>query len=120
MAAYVDTLEINPRLSKGPGSDLELGKKLYVGSCQSCHGAQAEGDGERFIPRLQAQPYRYLVRQFERIRDGQRKNAHAGMVAQIQEFGEAETQAVLDYVSRLEPPEELTAPEGWKNPDFVE
>jgi hypothetical protein len=26
---------------------------------------------------------------------------------------------MLDYVSRLEPPEELQAPEGWQNPDFA-
>jgi hypothetical protein len=42
------------------------------------------------------------------------------MVKQIQGFEEQQTQAVLDYVSRLEPPEELTAPEGWRNPDFAD
>jgi hypothetical protein len=41
------------------------------------------------------------------------------MVAQIKGFEEHETHAVLDYVSRLEPPEELQAPEGWHNPDFT-
>jgi hypothetical protein len=29
-----------------------------------------------------------------------------------------EISAVLDYSSRLQPAEELRAPEGWKNPDF--
>ena len=40
--------------------------------------------------------------------------------AQIQGFDERETRAVLDYVSRLEPPAVLRAPPGWRNPDFAE
>ena len=40
------------------------------------------------------------------------------MLAQIQGFEDRETRAVLDYVSRLEPPPELQAPPGWRNPDF--
>jgi hypothetical protein len=42
------------------------------------------------------------------------------MVTQIQGFDARQTHAVLDYVSRLEPPRELQAPPGWRNPDFVE
>ncbi len=42
------------------------------------------------------------------------------MVTPIQGFEESETKAVLDYVSRLEPPAELQAPPDWHNPDFVE
>jgi hypothetical protein len=42
------------------------------------------------------------------------------MVAQIQKIKEVEMNAVLDYVSRLEPPPELQAPKDWRNPDFVE
>jgi hypothetical protein len=41
------------------------------------------------------------------------------MVTQVQGFGERETHAVLDYVSRLEPPAAMQAPPGWKNPDFA-
>jgi hypothetical protein len=62
----------------------------------------------------------HLVRQFEWIRDGKRRNADPDMVAQIEGFEEREVRAVLDYVSRLEPPEEFRAPAGWRNPDFAE
>jgi hypothetical protein len=41
------------------------------------------------------------------------------MVAQIQNFEDREIQAALDYISRLEPPEDLQAPPGWSNPDFA-
>ena len=36
-----------------------------------------------------------------------------------EDFSPRQIQAVLDYVSRLEPPEELRATPGWRNPDFA-
>jgi cytochrome c553 len=118
VAAYIDTLEISIANDKGPGNDLELGERLYRENCASCHGETGEGNDETFTPRIQAQHFRYLRNQFEAIRDGKRLNANPDMVKQIQSFGEQQTNAVLDYVSRLEPPAALQAPEGWKNPDF--
>ncbi len=38
----------------------------------------------------------------------------------IQDFDERDVRAVMDYVSRLEPPAELQAPPGWRNPDFAD
>jgi cytochrome c553 len=119
VAAYIDTLEISVATRKGPGDDLELGERLYRENCARCHGATGEGNNETFVPRIHAQTYGYLLRQFEWIRDGKRRNANPDMVTQIQEFGERETHAVLDYVSRQEPPARLQAPPGWKNPDFA-
>lgn len=118
VAGYIDTLEISVENGKGDGSDLELGASLYAKNCVKCHGPTGEGAGSEFRPRIQAQHYRYLVTQFEQIRAGTRRNADPEMVKQIQAFEERETLAVLDYVSRLEPPEEYQAPSGWRNPDF--
>jgi cytochrome c553 len=120
VAGYIDTLEISVANGKGPGNDLELGGRLYAENCARCHGAAGEGNNDQYAPRIQAQHYKYLLRQFDWIRDGTRANANAEMVAQIKGFEESETKAVLDYVSRLEPPEELQAPSGWKNPDFAD
>lgn len=118
VAAYVSTLEISVANGKGPGSDLELGESLYQEHCARCHGKSGEGSNDDLSPRIQAQHYKYLLRQFQWIRDGKRRNANAEMQAQIQGFDEREIQAVLDYASRLMPPEELRAPADWKNPDF--
>lgn len=118
VAAYIDTLEISTGGGKGPGEDLELGERLYAEQCARCHGAQGEGNPDKLIPRIQAQHFNYLVRQFEWIRDGRRRNADAEMRAQIQDMDEHQMRAVLDYVSRLEPPEAYQAPPGWENPDF--
>jgi cytochrome c553 len=120
VAGYIDTLEISVQNGKGPGDDLERGRKLYEEHCVRCHGPAGEGDAAATIPRIQSQHYAYLVRQFHWIRDGQRRNANPEMVAQIQGFGDREVSAVLDYVSRLEPPEEFQAPPDWRNPDFMD
>jgi cytochrome c553 len=119
VTAYIDTLEISVDTGKGSGKDLELGEKLYAENCVRCHGPHGEGNPELFAPRIQSQHYNYLVRQFQWIRDGNRRNGNPDMVKQIQSFGDRETAAVLDYVSRLQPPPELQAPPGWQNPDFV-
>jgi len=118
VAAYIQRLKMNGNPGMGDGKDLDLGKKLYADNCVRCHGDKGQGDNDKFFPRIQGQHYAYLLRQYESIKGGKRRNANPDMVKQIQSFSERDTRAVLDYVSRLKPPPELTAPKGWKNPDF--
>ncbi|MBF0392673.1 MAG: c-type cytochrome [Alphaproteobacteria bacterium] len=115
---YIARLPMNPKNGVGPGDDLEHGKKLYADNCTRCHGETGEGDSEKFFPRIHGQHYAYLVRQYQWIKEGKRRNANPDMVKQIQQFTDKDTKAVLDYVSRLKPPKELTAEPGWKNPDY--
>jgi len=118
VAAYISKLPMNPENGVGPGDDLELGEKLYKDNCVRCHGANGEGDNEKFYPRIQGQHYAYLLRQFEWIRDGKRRNANPDMVKQIEGFSDRDMRAVMDYVSRQKPPAEMVAEPGWVNPDF--
>jgi cytochrome c553 len=118
VAEYISTLEISVENGKGPGTDLDLGESLYREHCVECHGESGEGSNDDLGPRIQAQHYKYLVRQFQWIRDGKRRNASEEMTSLSQKLGDNEMSAVLDYASRLQPAVELRAPEGWKNPDF--
>ncbi|MBI5165108.1 MAG: c-type cytochrome [Magnetospirillum sp.] len=118
VAAYIQTLKMNPNPGTGDGKDLALGKKLYEENCTRCHGADGSGDNEKFYPRIHGQHYAYLVRQYEWIKAGKRRNANPDMVKQIQTFSERDTKAVLDFVSRMKPPAKLVGPKGWQNPDF--
>ncbi len=120
VAGYIDTLEISVSNGVGPGDDLLRGAELYAETCASCHGERGEGDAKLAIPRIHAQHYAYLLRQFRKIKAGERGNADPAMAAAIQAFSEADTRAVLDLVSRLRPLDLLVAPPGWQNPDFLD
>ncbi|MCU7906351.1 MAG: cytochrome c [Candidatus Thiodiazotropha sp. (ex Epidulcina cf. delphinae)] len=118
VAAYIEQLPMTPRNGIGPGLDLETGKRLYKDNCTECHGENGEGDLDDHIPAIYGQHYRYLLRQFEWIRMERRRNADKKMVRQIHAFTYRDIHAVLDYVSRIRPPEEKLAAQGWRNPDF--
>jgi len=118
VAEYVSTLEIGVDNGKGPGTDLALGESLYREHCLECHGENGEGSDDGLAPRIQAQHYKYMLRQFQWIRDDKRRNASEEMTALSKKLDDNEISAVLDYSSRLMPVEALRAPQGWKNPDF--
>lgn len=118
VAAYISQLPMTLRNGKGPGNDLALGKQLYEENCTECHGDRGEGNSEDHIPAIYGQHYRYLVRQFEWIKTGRRRNADEKMVKQVRGFRHRDVLAVMDYVSRLQPPAEKQAQVGWLNPDF--
>jgi len=118
VAAYLSQLPMNPANSVGPGTDLDRGERLYRRYCVECHGEQGEGIAEEHMPVIQGQHYPYLVRQFEWIATGKRRNADPEMVEQIKGFTAEDISAIMDYTSRLRPlPERLAAPD-WRNPDF--
>ena len=123
VSAYISQLLMNPDNGKGEWpegtKEFEHGKKLFEANCTECHGKSGEGMAEKFYPLIRGQHYNYMVRQFEWIRDGKRRNANPDMVKQIAGFSDYDMQAVINYVSRIPVPEELLAPSAdWLNPDF--
>ncbi len=119
VAAYISQLPMTPNNGVGSGRDLALGEKLYAENCVECHGQQGEGDMQEHIPALWGQHYRYLMRQFDEIKIGQRRNADQEMRKQIRRFSGRDIRAVMDYTSRLRPPKEKLAESSrWHNPDF--
>lgn len=118
VSAYVERLPMTPTNGIGPGRDLARGEELYRKNCTECHGDYGEGIAKKHMPLIAGQHYEYLVRQFHWIRDGKRRNADEEMVKQIQGFSETDIAAIMDYVSRLEPPIQKIAAPNWRNPDF--
>ncbi len=118
VASYISKLPMNPTPSVGPGYDLGYGEQLYKDNCVDCHGAAGEGVSKDHTPLIQGQNYHYLMRQFEWIRTGKRRNADAKMVKQIRRFTFRDVSAVMDYVSRIRPESVKIAQTGWRNPDF--
>lgn len=123
VSEYIAQLPMNPDNGKGEwaeGTDeFEQGRKLYKDNCVECHGEAGEGNVEKYYPLIQGQHYLYMLRQFEWIRDGKRRNANPDMVKQIASFSDKDMQMVINYVSRIPvPPEKLAPSADWLNPDF--
>lgn len=120
---YIQKLPMNPENGKGEWAEgapeFDQGKKLYADNCIQCHGEVGEGKAEEFYPRIHGQHYNYMLRQFEWIRDGKRRNANPEMVEQIKGFSDKDMQMVINYVSRAPvPPEDVAESADWINPDF--
>jgi len=123
VVAYIAKLPMNPDNGKGEWAEgtpeFDQGKKLYADNCVKCHGDTGEGKHEEFFPKIQGQHYNYMLRQFEWIRDGKRRNANPDMVEQIKGFSDKDMQMVINYVSRAPVPKEDLAPsKDWINPDY--
>ena len=118
VAAYIDTLPMDPEPGTGRGINEERAEKLFYRKCAECHGADGSGDAERFFPRIHGQHYEYLLRQIKWIRNGKRRNANPVMVKRVKKMKMEDLELLADYVSRLKPPSDLLAEPGWKNPDF--
>lgn len=118
VAAYIDTLPMNPEPGYGAGGNNARAEKLFYRKCAECHGADGGGDAERFFPRIQGQHYEYLLRQIKWIREGKRRNANPNMVKRVKKMKMKDLELLVDYVSRIKPPKDKLAEPNWKNPDF--
>jgi len=100
VAAYVAGLAPSSATTPGPGRRLEQGTELYVRRCESCHGAQGEGNDERFVPRVAGQQYAYLLRQLQDTREGRRPNMQAQHRRLIASCSIDELASLADYMAR--------------------
>ena len=75
VAAYIHQLEPNGPAGEGSGKLTDAGGALYAQLCRSCHGAIAQGDAARVVPRIASQHYEYLRRQFYDAVDGPRSSS---------------------------------------------
>lgn len=105
IAVYLQGLPISKENGKGSGTCGVSGKPLYDKDCAICHGGVGEGSAEKFYPMVAAQHYRYLLREVQFIRDGDRRNANPDMIKVIKPYSTCDMEAVADYMSQFPPPQ---------------
>ncbi len=125
VTAYIAKLPMNPDWGKGPWPpgtpEYVEGEKLFKDNCVKCHGETGEGNNEKFYPKIQGQHYAYMLRQFEWIRDGKRRNANPEMMEQIKNFSNDDMKKVINWVTHQAVDPKLLAPsKDWINPDFAD
>jgi cytochrome c553 len=107
-AAYIQGLCIPLDHGKYEGKDyasqVAQGKELYEKECKECHGANGEGNKEKFYPVIAGQHYKYLLRQMTEIRDGKRRNANPDMVKIIKKYNDQQLVAISAFQSNLSMP----------------
>ena len=125
VTAYIAKLPMNPDWGKGPWPpgtpEYAEGEKLFKDNCVKCHGETGEGNNEKFYPKIQGQHFKYMMRQFEWIRDGKRRNANPDMMKQIKNFTDDDMKKVINWVTHQKVDPKLLAPsKDWQNPDFAD
>ena len=118
VTAYISTLLMPAEPAAGPGTGADEGEELYRLYCNSCHGANGEGNPELGMPRIHGQHYPYLVRQLEHIVNGERADSDPVMKNLLMQMDPVDREKIADYLSTQLGASELVAPEGWQNPDF--
>jgi cytochrome c553 len=102
IAAYLNRLTPQIDTQIGSGKSLQLGRGIFHEQCASCHGADASGDQDGFVPSLRHQHYAYLDKQMHNLADGYRHNADEDLVRFMRSFDERDRRGVADYLSRLQ------------------
>jgi cytochrome c553 len=101
VATYVHFLTIDVPPGVGDGELVEHGSAVYADRCKSCHGASADGDASKMIPRIAGQHYEYLMRQMYDAVDGRRPNFPASHVRLLARLQRADIVGLADFLSRM-------------------
>lgn len=104
IAAYLNNVPLARRARTGDGTHVALGRGIFHEQCAGCHGADARGDADGFVPSLRSQDYAYLVDQLHKLAEGHRHNVDENLVRFIRSFDDQEISATADYLSRLHGP----------------
>ena len=101
VAWYVSTLERDGARGVGNGQNVDKGAAIYGAQCASCHGAQAEGNDAKQIPRLSGQHAAYLARQIYDAVDGRRPPLSKTHGKRFAPLTFEEVLGLTDYLARL-------------------
>ena len=102
VAKFVSELAWKTAGGIGDGELAGHGQAVYLRDCQSCHGAAAEGDSEKLIPRLAGQHYGYLLREMHDAVEGRRPNFSLRHIRLLQKLDRDDFVGLADFLSRTD------------------
>jgi cytochrome c553 len=101
VAAHVSQMDRDGARGVGDGMNVERGAALYGQHCASCHGARAEGDDLKGIPRLSGQHAAYLARQIYDAVDGRRPELTRTHRKRFSPLAFEDVLGLTDYMARI-------------------
>jgi cytochrome c553 len=104
VAGFLNALAPTQDAMTGSGANAALGRGIFHEQCSSCHGLDAHGDREGFVPSLRNQHYSYLAAQINKLAEGRRHNVDENLVRFLQTFGSRDVDGLADYLSRQHTP----------------
>lgn len=102
IATYLSSIPVMPNAEIGDGASLQLGAAMYQKQCASCHGADARGREDGYVPSLRNQHYSYLVWQMRSVAAARRLHVHPDVVRLLDSLSANEVAAIADYLSRFQ------------------
>jgi cytochrome c553 len=95
--------------------DAKRGAPIYRDHCSSCHGQQAAGNADSFIPALAGQRQAYLIKQFADFSQRERDSISMHRVLSRAHLSEPQTWVnVAAYLNGLPPREDIETGDGSK------
>ncbi len=82
-----------------PG-DPKKGERFYHRECASCHGEKGEGNWKKHAPMLTGQHPKYLLRQIDKIRKGERFHDSVDDAELFREYSDRQIADMLAWLSR--------------------
>ncbi|MET0658799.1 MAG: c-type cytochrome [Steroidobacteraceae bacterium] len=102
VAVYTNTLKPVTGVQVGNGKFLQLGEAMFREQCTSCHGADARGDEDGFVPSLRNQHYTYLLGEIKELGGGHRTNVDSELIRFLNSLDQEERMGLADYLSRMQ------------------
>jgi cytochrome c553 len=101
VATYLSQLPPAGSAETGNGSSTKLGETIFQKSCAICHGADARGSSDGFVPALSDQHYSYLIWQMRSVGTSRRPHVHPEMVKVLGALNPDDIASIADYLSRM-------------------
>jgi cytochrome c553 len=81
------------------------GARSYRRWCEACHGSDATGDDDRFVPALRYQRREYLLKEIRMVASAHRMSVRSDIMRVLDSLSTETTAGIVDYIATIEAPQ---------------